>query len=184
MGSRRCPRRLRRRTGLISRDNGRVNIAGIARGGRPVRPAESQRERADFDFMLGLPHRCCRDAAAGQQRTVLTTFVRDADGLAFDCHFGMEAGNLWVIEDDVAIGGAADLEGARPFQNALFVTASTTMPSARSLSATIAVTVGDPTFVPAVWSLGSRSTCIFGISPAASNRFSSPMNRSARFTSG
>ena len=70
------------------------------------------------------------------------------------------------------------------FQNALFVTASTTMPSARSLSATIAVTVGEPTFVPAVWSLGSRSTCIFGISPAASNRFSSLMKRSARFTSG
>ena len=70
------------------------------------------------------------------------------------------------------------------FQNLLLVTASTTMPSARSLSATIAVTVCDPTFVPAVWSLGSRSTCIRGISPAVSNRFSSLMKRSARFTSG
>ena len=70
------------------------------------------------------------------------------------------------------------------FQNLLFVTASTTIPSARSLSATIAFTVGIPTRVPAVWSLPIRTTCIRGMSPLASNLLSSETNRSARLTSG
>ena len=70
------------------------------------------------------------------------------------------------------------------FQNLLLLTASTTLPSARSLSATIARGVGLPTCVPVVWSLGKRRTMNCGMPPSFSKRCSSSMKRSARFSSG
>src|SRR5271165_2327896 len=48
------------------------------------------------------------------------------------------------------------------FQNGLLEMASTTRPTARSLSATQAFGVGEPTFVPAVWSLGKRTNAKAG----------------------
>src|SRR3954469_18339712 len=69
-------------------------------------------------------------------------------------------------------------------QNLLLLTDSTTMPSARSLSATIARGVGDPGRVPFVWSAGRNRYTRFGNVPFFSNSFSSSMNSFARYTSG
>ena len=56
-------------------------------------------------------------------------------------------------------------------QNLLWLTASTIWPNARSLSATCAAGVGDPGFVPLVWSFGSQTMTRFGRLSAASNCF-------------
>src|SRR5687767_10842941 len=69
-------------------------------------------------------------------------------------------------------------------QNFDFDTASTTMPSARSLSATMARGVGDPGRVPFVWSHGRNRYTRFGYVPFFSYSFRSSMNSLARYTSG
>ena len=65
-------------------------------------------------------------------------------------------------------------------QNLLWLTASTICPNARSLSATCAAGVGEPAFVPLVWSFGSQMMERFGILSAASNFFNDWMNCAAR----
>src|SRR5262245_43725494 len=69
-------------------------------------------------------------------------------------------------------------------QNLLLLTASITIPSARSLSATIARGVGESGRVPLVWSAGKNRYTRFGNSPFFSNSFNSSMNIFARYTSG
>ena len=57
-------------------------------------------------------------------------------------------------------------------------------PRARSLSATCAAGVGEPSLVPLVWSLGRQMIVSCGNSPRAANCFSSARMKSARYWSG
>src|SRR5262245_3920798 len=70
----------------------------------------------------------------------------------------MWSGPFWASSSTTKI--------AVSFQNLLLLTASTTRPNPRSLSATIAIGVHAPTLVHAVWSFGSRITMNCGISPS------------------
>ncbi len=69
-------------------------------------------------------------------------------------------------------------------QNGEWLRASTMRPKARSLSATVAAGVGEPSLVPLVWSLGRQMIVSCGNSPRAVNSASSSRMKSARYWSG
>ncbi len=71
------------------------------------------------------------------------------------------------------------------FQNGEWLRASTMRPKARSLSATEAAGVGDPSLVPLVWSLGRQMITSCGNSPALRELLRAPARmKSARYWSG